>query len=201
MGTGNTNTTRSKVIYLIQNGKTNKQIADKLGITIRTVERYRKEYSETMDNSFPTDTKIKKSVARALITTGATIRDTAKKVGLPRSTVADLSTDYKLQKKQREFLEWLELSQRQKILKNKLKRLEINNSVVDFLHSELEKGNITKDFLFKLKLNEEIEQLILEKDRLIQLESLEAKKQAYSQAMENKTISVLDKLEEVLKDG
>ena len=38
MGTGNTNTTRSKVIYLIQNGKTNKQIADKLGITIRTVE-------------------------------------------------------------------------------------------------------------------------------------------------------------------
>ena len=201
MGTGNTNTTRSKVIYLIQNGKTNKQIADKLGITIRTVERYRKEYSETMDNSFPTDTKIKKSVARALITTGATIRDTAKKVGLPRSTVADLSTDYKLQKKQREFLEWLELSQRQKILDNKLKRLEINNSVVDFLYSELEKGNITKDFLFKLKLNEEIEQLILEKDRLIQLESLEAKKQAYSQAMENKTISVLDKLEEVLKDG
>ena len=177
MGTGNTNTTRSKVIYLIQNGKTNKQIADKLGITIRTVERYRKEYSETMDNSFPTDTKIKKSVARALITTGATIRDTAKKVGLPRSTVADLSTDYKLQKKQREFLEWLELSQRQKILDNKLKRLEINNSVVDFLYSELEK------------------------DRLIQLESLEAKKQAYSQAMENKTISVLDKLEEVLKDG
>lgn len=173
---------KEKIMSYILQGKPNKEIAELCNVSVRTVERHRKKVKEaTSDNdkkpTTTSDRKIKKQVARVMIQTGASIRETADMVGLPKSTVGDISSKEKLQVSQLEYLKAFAAEQAERIRQNKLKRLSINEEATKAIEHEItnwkEAGKISKAAMEKLVMTEELEQLILETDRIEKLEKLE----------------------------
>lgn len=176
---------KEKIMSYILQGKPNKEIAELCNVSVRTVERHRKKVKEaTSDNdkkpTTTSDRKIKKQVARAMIQTGASIREAADMVGLPKSTVGDISSKEKLQVSQLEYLKAFAAEQAERIRQNKLKRLSINEEATSAIEHEInnwkETGKISKAAMEKLVMTEELEQLILETDRIEKLEKLEIEK-------------------------
>lgn len=192
------------------NGMKYKDIATKYGVSINTVKSWKTRYwgkECTPKKSMHTKkesvhTKNKKKLAKELIISGASIRETSDKVGLPKSTIGDISSKYNLQAKQLEYLKEFAKTQREIITKNKLERLRLNTSVLEAIRKEvieaIQNGTIPKSVLEKLKLSEEIEQQILELDRIERLEKAELELEKNKKESENKTISILDKLEREL---
>lgn len=118
-----------------------------------------------------------KEVAKALIEEGYSIRDVADKVGLPKSTVGDISSKNNLQQSQLKRLKQFREKFQDRIEKNKLLRLETNEEALNAINHEIlnwrETGRISKAAMEKLLLNEETEQLIFGLDRIERLEQLE----------------------------
>lgn len=173
---------KEKIMSYILQEKSNKEIAELCNVSVRTVERHRKKVKEaTNDNdkkpTTTSDRKIKKQVARVMIQTGASIREAADMVGLPKSTVGDISSKEKLQVSQLEYLKAFAAEQAERIRQNKLKRLSINEEATKAIEHEItnwkEAGKISKAAMEKLVMTEELEQLILETDRIEKLEKLE----------------------------
>ena len=143
-------------------------------------------------------TKQIKEIAKEMIIAGASISEVAKQTQVPTGTVAYWSSEYNLQAKQLDYLKEFRDKQRERILQNKLKRLEINEEALEAIYYEVrnwkETGRISKSLMEKLIMNEELEQNILELDRI---ERLEKRQEDEDRETENKLMEYLS----VLKEG
>lgn len=175
-----------------------KEIAQKYGVTLNTVKSWKTRYwndekkkKVCTPNKKSMHTKKVKEVAKNLVISGASISEVAKQIQVPTGTVAYWSSEYNLQAKQLEFLKEFRDKQRERILQNKNKRLEINEEALKAIYYEVmnwkENGKISKALMEKLIMNEELEQLILGLDRIERLEKLEIEK------AKNKTEKTEDK--------
>jgi hypothetical protein len=177
--------TRQEVYKLIIEKKDNKEIAAALNISIRTVERYRKDFNDTTnDDKNATATndnrRKKKEKARALIESGETIREVGDKLGLSKSVAGRLSSKEKLQVKQLDYLKSFREQYREEITKNKKDRLNLNNIAKKKIEYTLNLAeDITKDTQKLIKMNEETEQKIFELDRIERLEKLELERNKF----------------------
>ena len=175
-----------------------KEIAQKYGVTLNTVKSWKTRYwndekkkKVCTPNKQSMHTKKVKEIAKEMIIAGASISETVEQTGIPRATVGRWSSEYNLQAKQLEFLKEFRDKQRERILQNKNKRLEINEEALKAIYYEVmnwkENGKISKALMEKLIMNEELEQLILGLDRIERLEKLEIEK------AKNKTEKIEDK--------
>lgn len=198
-------TNKEKVLLLIADGKSNKEISEVVNISIRSIERYRKLYKDATttndknDNTTTNDKKRKekKEVAKALIISGESITEVSKRTGIPRGTIGNWSTQEKLQKKQLEHLKEFRDQYRTRVQENKLRRLQANEEALHAIEYELsnwsENGKISKALMEKLVMNEQVEQLIFELDRIERLE-----KQDVTDTQEDKVSKFLEALEKGL---
>lgn len=175
-----------------------KEIAQKYGVTLNTVKSWKTRYwndekkkKVCTPNKKSMHTKKIKEIAKEMIIAGASISETVEQTGIPRATVGRWSSEYNLQAKQLEFLKEFRDKQRERILQNKTKRLEINEEALKAIYYEVmnwkENGKISKALMEKLIMNEEVEQLILGLDRIERLEKLEIER------AKNKTEKIEDK--------
>ena len=190
----------AKIDY--SNGLSIREIADKYNVSVATVRKWKSRYkwdsvTKERDKNM---TRKNKEIARVMIEEGATIRETADKVGLPRSTVGDISSKENLQQSQLEYLKKFREEQRKRIRVNKLKRLSLNEDALYSIEEEIRTGKVVKATFEKLKLSEEIEQLVFELDRIEKQERLELEKTKLNSdsKQKDKTANFLDKLEEFL---
>lgn len=194
-----------------KNGMKYKDIADKYGVTINTVKSWKQRYSWTREgaekktsvctqNEKSMHTKKKKEIARVMIEEGATISEVANQTELHPSSVKRLSVNENLQQSQLEYLKSFREQMRERIKANKLKRLSLNEEALYSVEEEINAGDVGKATFEKIKLSEEIEQLIFELDRIDKLEKLEFEKLKANSPnkKKDKTGSFLDKLEEFL---
>lgn len=167
-----------------KSGMKYKDIAEKYNVSLNTVKSWKTRYwGKVADKKVCTQKKgmhtrkKAKEVAKILVEEGATIREASDKVGLPRSTVGDISSKENLQQTQLENLKSFRDEYRKEIRENKLKRLVLNNKSLKRLAYEIEyKAETSKADFEKIKLSEEIEQLIFESDRIERLERFELEK-------------------------
>lgn len=186
--------------YILLN-KTNDEIVKLCNVSLRTVQRYRKEIAtndttgDTKNDKRQND-RIKKEQAKVLIEEGYSINEVANKIELHSSTIKRLSSDNNLQQSQLEYLKNFRDRYRKEIQKNKLKRLVLNNINLKKLYYEIENSEETSKADFeKVKLSEEIEQLIFESDRIERMEKI-----AKEENGENKVLEFLEVLQGALKD-
>ena len=202
--------TRQEVYKLIIEKKDNKEIATALNISVRTVERYRKDFNNaTNDNDKTTsdNKKKKKEKAKALIMSGETIAEVANKVGLAKSTVGDISSKEKLQAKQLDYLKSLREKYSKEIEQNKEDRFYINVEAKEEIWKKLRENGISKELQDTLKQNELTEQEILELNRLERLERFELEKAKYkdnrlniiTEELANLTDSDIEKILQIIK--
>lgn len=208
--------TRQEVYKLIIEKKDNKEIAAALNISIRTVERYRKDFNDTTndnnDDKNATATndnrRKKKEKARALIESGETIREVGDKLGLSKSVAGRLSSKEKLQVKQLDYLKSFREQYREEITKNKKDRLNLNNLAKEKIEYTLNLAeDISKDTQKLIKMNEETEQKIFELDRIERLERFELEKAKYkdnrlniiTEELANLTDSDIEKILQIIK--
>lgn len=181
-----------------KSGMKYKEIAQKYGVTLNTVKSWKTRYwndekkkKVCTPNKKSMHTKKVKEIAKEMIIAGASISETVEQTGIPRATVGRWSSEYNLQAKQLEFLKEFRDKQRERILQNKTKRLEINEEALKAIYYEVmnwkENGKISKALMEKLIMNEELEQLILGLDRIERLEKLEIER------AKNKTEKIEDK--------
>ncbi|EEU32741.2 hypothetical protein HMPREF0946_00814 [Fusobacterium vincentii 3_1_36A2] len=177
--------TRQEVYKLIIEKKDNKEIAAALNISIRTVERYRKDFNNvTNDNDIKTtttsDKKKRKEKARVLIETGASLKEAAAESGISFNSAMKLSSKDKLQVKQLDYLKSFREQYREEITKNKKDRLNLNNIAKKKIEYTLNlTEDISKDTQKLIKMNEETEQKIFELDRIERLEKLELERNKF----------------------
>lgn len=179
--------TRQEVYKLIIEKKDNKEIAAALNISVRTVERYRKDFNDTTNdnnndkNATTTNDnrRKKKEKARALIESGETIREVGDKLGLSKSVAGRLSSKEKLQVKQLDYLKSLREKYSKEIEQNKEDRFYINVEAKEEIWKKLRVNGISKELQDTLKQNELTEQEILELNRLERLERFELEKAKY----------------------
>ena len=175
--------TRQEVYKLIIEKKDNKEIAATLNISVRTVERYRKDFNDTTNDKNATATndnrRKKKEKAKALIESGETIREVGDKLGLSKSVAGRLSSKEKLQVKQLDYLKSLREKYSKEIEQNKEDRFYINTEAKERIWQKLKEFGISKELQDTLKQNELTEQEILELNRLERLERFELEKAKY----------------------
>ena len=176
--------TRQEVYKLIIEKKDNKEIAAALNISVRTVERYRKDFnSATSDNDNNTtttsDKKKRKEKAKVLIETGATIKEASAESGISFNSAMKLSSKEKLQVKQLDYLKSLREKYSREIAQNKEDRFYINVEAKEEIWKKLRVNGISKELQDTLKQNELTEQEILELNRLERLEKFELEKAKY----------------------
>lgn len=176
--------TRQEVYKLIIEKKDNKEIAAALNISVRTVERYRKDFnSTTNDNGIKTtttsDKKKRKEKARVLIETGASLKEAAAESGISFNSAMKLSSKEKLQVKQLDYLKSLREKYSKEIEQNKEDRFYINVEAKEEIWKNLRVFGISKELQDTLKQNELTEQEILELNRLERLERFELEKAKY----------------------
>lgn len=189
-----------------KSGMKYKDIAEKYGVTLNTVKSWKTRYWSAEKKRKVCTPKAKKSmhtkqikeIAKEMIIAGASISEVAKQTQVPTGTVAYWSSEYNLQAKQLDYLKEFRDKQRERILQNKLKRLEINEEALEAIYYEVmnwkETGRISKSLMEKLIMNEELEQNILELDRI---ERLEKRQEDEDRETENKLMEYLS----VLKEG
>lgn len=189
--------TRQKVYKLIIENKDNKEIAVALNISIRTVERYRKDFNNaTNDNDIKTtttsDKKKRKEKAKVLIETGATIKEASAESGISFNTAMKLSSKEKLQVKQLDYLKSLREKYSREIAQNKEDRFYINTEAKERIWQKLREFGISKELQDTLKQNELTEQEILELNRLERLERFELEKAKYKNSL---ALELVEKIE------
>lgn len=168
----------AKIDY--SNGMSTKEIAEKYNVSVATVRKWKSRHnwdSVTKKRDKNVTNKKAKEVAKILIEEGASISEAANQTELHSSTVKRLSSKENLQKSQLEHLKEFRDKLRQRVIENKLKRLALNNKNLKRLAYEIEyKAETSKADFEKIKLSEEIEQLIFESDRIERLERFELEK-------------------------
>lgn len=207
--------TRQEVYKLIIEKKGNKEIAAALNISVRTVERYRKDFNDTANdnnndkNATTTNDnrRKKKEKARALIESGETIREVGDKLGLSKSVAGRLSSKEKLQVKQLDYLKSLREKYSREIAQNKEDRFYINVEAKEEIWKKLRVNGISKELQDTLKQNELTEQEILELNRLERLERFELEKAKYkdnrlniiTEELANLTDSDIEKILQIIE--
>lgn len=191
----------AKIDY--SNGMSTKEIAEKYSVSVATVRKWKSRHnwdSVTKKRDKNVTNKKAKEVAKILIEEGASISEVAKQTETPRGTIGRWSSEENLQKSQLEHLKKFRDKFRQRVIENKLKRLTFNEEALDSVEDDIRNGLISKVTFEKLKLSEEIEQLIFESDRIEKLEKLEIEKAKVAREKEqkDKTGNFLDKLEEFI---
>lgn len=192
---------KDRIKAYILNGKSNEEIKELCQVSLRTVQRYRKEIAtRNKENDTKNDTrqnnKIKKEQARILVEEGHTLKEASALSGTSIDTLKKISSKENLQQSQLENLKSFRDRYRKEIRENKLKRLLLNNKNLDKLAYEIDNKETTSKADFeKVKLSEEIEQLIFECDRIERLE-----KTVKEEGGENKILEFLEVLQGTLKD-
>lgn len=193
--------TRQEVYKLIIEKKDNKEIAAALNISIRTVERYRKDFNDTTNDKNATATndnrRKKKEKARALIESGETIRAVGDKLGLSKSVAGRLSSKENLQVKQLDYLKSLREKYSKEIEQNKEDRFYINTEAKEEIWKKLRENGISKELQDTLKQNELTEQEILELNRLERLERFELEKEKYKNSLASELIEKIESMTDV----
>ena len=180
--------TRQEVYKLIIEKKDNKEIAAALNISIRTVERYRKDFNEATSNNdikatSDSDKKKRKEKAKVLIETGASLKEASEQSGTTIDVVKRLSSKEKLQVKQLDYLKSLREKYSREIAQNKEDRFYINTEAKEEIWQKLREFGISKELQDTLKQNELTEQEILELNRLERLERFELEKAKYKNSL------------------
>lgn len=134
---------------------------------------YTKEHGAIKENA---NRKVKKEMARTLIEDGATITEVSEQLGIPRSTIGRWSSEEKMQAKQLEYLKEFRDQYKDRVRANKLKRLELNEKALEKVKSDIHDDSVNKSTFEKIKLSEEIEQSVIELDRIERYERLELEK-------------------------
>lgn len=204
--------TRQEVYKLIIEKKDNKEIAAALNISVRTVERYRKDFNDTTsDNDIKTtttsDKKKRKEKARVLIECGASLKEAAAESGISFNSAMKLSSKDKLQVKQLDYLKSLREKYSKEIEQNKEDRFYINTEAKEEIWKKLRVNGISKELQDTLKQNELTEQEILELNRLERLERFELEKAKYkdnrlniiSEELANLTDSDIEKILQIIE--
>lgn len=204
--------TRQEVYKLIIEKKDNKEIAAALNISVRTVERYRKDFNNaTNDNdknaTTTSDKKKRKEKARVLIETGASLEEAATQSNTTIDIVKRLSSKEKLQVKQLDYLKSFREKYSKEIEQNKEDRFYINTEAKERIWQKLKEFGISKELQDTLKQNELTEQEILELNRLERLERFELEKAKYkdnrlniiTEELANLTDSDIEKILQIIK--
>ena len=197
--------TRQEVYKLIIEKKDNKEIAAALNISVRTVERYRKDFNDTTNdnnndkNATTTsdNRRKKKEKAKALIESGETIREVGDKLGLSKSVAGRLSSKENLQVKQLDYLKSLREKYSKEIEQNKEDRFYINVEAKEEIWKKLRENGISKELQDTLKQNELTEQEILELNRLERLERFELEKEKYKNSLASELIEKIESMTDV----
>lgn len=187
-----------------------RKIAEELNISENTIKSWKsrdKWLQPISKKGAPKTKKVAKKkikeIAKALIEEGHSIRDVAAKVGLPKSTVGDISSKNNLQQSQLEYLKQFREKYKERIEKNKLLRLETNEEALAAINYEIgnwrNKGVISKSAMEKLIMNEDAEKKILEIDRIDRLEKLEVEKDR-NKILENANKPPSSKVEDMSDD-
>ena len=195
----------AKIDY--SNGLSTKEIAEKYNVSVATVRKWKSRHnwdSVTKKRDKNVTSKKAKEVAKILVEEGATIREASAQSGASIDVVKKISAKENLQQSQLEYLKEFRNKQREKIRANKLKRLMLNEEILEAVEYELshwqENGRISKAVIEKLLMSEELEQKILELDRIERLEKLEIERQKITKDNENNILPVFiigeDKLED-----
>lgn len=174
-------------------GITNREIAKTLGIDEKKVATWKtrdnwngdkKECSTTKKDKkkkcSTTHKKKVKEIAKNLIEEGYTLKEVEEQTGISKSTLGNWSAKEKLQQCQADNLRQFKEYHKDRIRENKIKRIEINEMALEAIQHEIangvEKGIISKAAMEKLVMNEELEQLIFENDRIDKLDKTELEK-------------------------
>ena len=195
----------AKIDY--SNGLSTKEIAEKYNVSVATVRKWKSRHnwdSVTKKRDKNVTSKKAKEVAKILVEEGATIREASAQSGASIDVVKKISAKENLQQSQLEYLKEFRNKQREKIRANKLKRLMLNEEILEAVEYELshwqENGRVSKAVIEKLLMSEELEQKILELDRIERLEKLEIERQKITKDNENNILPVFiigeDKLED-----
>lgn len=187
--------TRNEVYKLLAIKTEINDIVDILQVSRRTVERYAKEYSDTLatkDKKATTtsDRKRRKEIARAHIETGSSIKEAKALSGTTTDICKKLSSKEHLQEKQTDFLRRLREEHKEMILQNKRDRLEINTRI----KADLAVSKSNKQTQEMLLMNEKTEQTILESERLDRLERFEFEKEVHKSKLK---LEMLEKIEQM----
>ena len=188
------------------NGMSTKEIADKYNVSVATVRKWKSRYnwdSVTKKRDKSVTRKKTKETAKILIQEGASISEVANQTELHPSSVKRLSVSENLQQSQLEYLKKFREEQRERIRANKLKRLSLNEEALYSVEEEINAGDVGKATFEKIKLSEEIEQLIFEKNRIERLERLEIDRKKLKEnddKNDDKVIGILEKIGEALND-
>ena len=194
----------AKIDY--SNGLSIKEIADKYNVSVATVRKWKSRYnwdSVTKKRDKSVTRKKTKETAKILIQEGASISEVVEQTGIPRATVGRMSSKENLQQSQLEYLKKFREEQRERIKANKLKRLSLNEEALYSVEEEINAGDVGKATFEKIKLSEEIEQLIFEKNRIERLERLEIDRKKLKEnddENDDKVIGILEKIGEALND-
>ena len=171
----------AKIDY--SNGLSTKEIAEKYNVSVATVRKWKSRHnwdSVTKKRDKNVTSKKAKEVAKILVEEGATIREASAQSGTSIDVVKKISAKENLQQSQLEYLKEFRNKQREKIRANKLKRLMLNDEILEAVEYELnhwqENGRVSKAAIEKLLMSEDLEQKILELDRIERLERLEIDK-------------------------
>ena len=171
----------AKIDY--SNGLSTKEIAEKYNVSVATVRKWKSRHnwdSVTKKRDKNVTSKKAKEVAKILVEEGATIREASAQSGTSIDVVKKISAKENLQQSQLEYLKEFRSNQRKKIRENKLKRLMLNDEILEAVEYELsnwqENGRVSKAAIEKLLMSEELEQKIFELDRIERLEKLEIDK-------------------------
>lgn len=178
---------REKAKELYESGfGTLKVLAEKLGVPENTLKSWKSRdkwvapKNKVATKSSKVAQKKKKEMAKTLIEEGYTINEAAALSGTTIDVAKKLSTKGNLQQTQLENLKAFREEHRERIRRNKLLRLETNEEALMAINFEIGewrgKGLISKAVMEKLLMNEEIEQLIFESDKIDRMEKLELEK-------------------------
>lgn len=197
---------KDKARELFLKGKKLYEIAEELNVPQTTVRQWKRRYKwDVTPTPRVTNSKKQKEKAKVLIEEGYTIKESSQMSGIPFNTLTKWSAEQKLQKNQLEYLKEFREQCREMIRANKIKRLELNAQALVVIETEikvaLSNGGMPKSLLEKLKLSEEIEQLILCEDRIEKMERLELDKAKTKQDEEtgSKVMEAINKLDEKIK--
>ena len=195
----------AKIDY--SNGLSTKEIAEKYNVSVATVRKWKSRHnwdSVTKKRDKNVTSKKAKEVAKILVEEGATIREASAQSGASIDVVKKISAKENLQQSQLEYLKEFRNKQREKIRANKLKRLMLNEEILEAVEYELshwqENGRVSKAVIEKLLMSEELEQKILQLDRIERLEKLEIERQKITKDNKNNILPIFiigeDKLED-----
>lgn len=198
---------REKAKELYESGfGTLKALAEKLGVSENTLKSWKSRdkwvapKKKVATKGSKVAQKKKKEMVKVLIEEGHSITEAAKQTGIPRGTIGRWSAEENLQQTQLENLKAFREEHRERIRRNKLLRLETNEEALMAINFEIGewrgKGLISKAVMEKLLMNEEIEQLIFESDKIDRMEKLELEKSKVKEDEESnsKTMEAIDKL-------